>query len=252
MRFGGSTHRLVTVLGLAAVAGLAWAYLWHLSVSSGSDPLAAVIMGAAGAWSGVHLLGLFLMWAVMMAAMMLPSASRMVLAYVTLAGRRHPDRGPAALGVAFVAGYLTLWTAFSGGAALLQWGLYGEAVLTPEGRAAARWAGTLVLVTAGIYQWTPLKHACLRRCRSPLGFLLHSWRDGLGGAFRMGTRHGVYCIGCCGGLMLLLFAAGVMNLLWVAAIAAVVLVEKLFPAGDTVARSTGAVLAAGGVALLFL
>lgn len=252
MTLRGPTDRLVAVVGLAAVAGLAWAYLWHLSSSSAADPLAALVMGAAGAWSGIHLLGLFLMWAVMMAAMMLPSAARMVLAYVTLAGRRHPGRRPALLGAAFVAGYLALWTAFSGGAALLQWGLYGEAILTPEGRTAARWVGAVVLVAAGLYQWTPLKHACLRRCRSPLGFLLQSWRDGLTGGFRMGIRHGAYCVGCCGGLMLLLFAAGVMNLLWVAAIAAVVLVEKLFPAGEAVARSTGAALAAGGVALLLL
>lgn len=244
--------RLVVGAGLAGVAGLGWAYLLHLSSQGASESLTTLAVAAVEPWSKVHLLSLFLMWAVMMTAMMLPSAARMILGYAAVAGRRSSRRRVTVLGGAFLAGYLALWTAFSGLAALAQWGLYGLALLTPAGRVAGRWSAGLVLLAAGIYQWTSLKHACLRQCRSPFGFLVQSWRDGPDGAFRMGMDHGAYCVGCCAGLMILLFAAGVMNLLAVAAVAAFVLVEKMFPAGEAVARTTGAALVAAGVTLLLL
>jgi len=175
----------------------------------------------------------------MMLGMMLPSAAPMILTFETLQ-RRKRERDEAYVPTAiFVAGYLLVWGAFSLAATVAQWWLQQAALLSPMLALETPLLGALIFVLAGLYQWTPLKYACLRQCRSPFGFLLSQWRDGWRGALRMGVRHGLYCLGCCWVLMLLLFTFGVMNLVWVAAVAAFVCAEKLLPGGLWIGRASG-------------
>ena len=182
---------------------------------------------------------MFLMWWVMMIGMMLPSALPMTLTFATVNRRRRALGTPYVPTAVFVAGYVLAWGAFSVAATALQWGLERAALMAPMMRTSSPLLGGLLFVAAGLYQLTPLKHACLRRCRSPLAFVLERWRDGTAGALRMGAEHGAYCLGCCALLMALLFVGGVMNLLWVAAIAGWVLVEKVLPRGAMLARAAG-------------
>ena len=193
---------------------------------------------------------LFVMWAVMMAAMMLPSAAPMILLVASINRRRRERASPAAPTAAFASGYLLAWTAFSGLAALAQTVLHQGALLTPAMASANPMLGGSLLIAAGVYQWLPVKAGCLHHCRSPIHFLGTEWRERAAGSLVMGLRHGLYCIGCCWALMALLFVAGVMNLAWVAAIAALVLVEKVVPAGPWIGRLTGLALLGWGVLVL--
>jgi len=189
------------------------------------------------------------MWAVMMAAMMLPSAAPAILLYATLA-RRRAERGEALASAAgaFASGYVLVWALFSVAATALQFALEQAALMSPAMRTTSVALAGAALVGAGVYQWTSLKHACLRHCRSPLEFITEHWRSGASGALRMGATHGAYCVGCCWVLMLLLFVGGVMNFAWIAGLALFVLVEKVVPAGHRVARASGVALVAWGVA----
>lgn len=201
-------------------------------------------------WSGTEFVLMFAMWWVMMVAMMLPSALPMILTFGTV-NRRQRERGrthvPSAV---FASGYLLAWGAFSLLATVVQWRLERAALLLPSMQLGSALLGATLWVGAGVYQCTPLKHACLANCRSPIDFVINRWRDGWWGALRMGGEHGVYCLGCCALLMALLFVGGVMNLRWVAALTILVLVEKLFPRGEWVARAGGAAMIAFGAFLL--
>jgi predicted metal-binding membrane protein len=179
------------------------------------------------------------MWAVMMVAMMVPSASPMILTFAIVNRRRIEERRPFVPTTVFLLGYLLVWGSFAAAATLGQWGLHTSALLTPMMRSTSDILGGALLIAAGIFQWTPLKRVCLTQCRSPLGFIMSEWREGTRGALVMGLRHGTYCLGCCWILMGLLFVAGVMNLLWVAAIAGLILVEKVAPRGQWVGRVVG-------------
>jgi predicted metal-binding membrane protein len=220
--------------GLALLSAIAWAWLWRLA----DDHMSWCSVGTAP-WRAVDMASSFAMWAVMMAAMMIPSASPTVLAFAAINRARREKAMPYVPAAVFLAGYLAAWTAFSALATAAQEGLRAAALLSPSMTANSRPVGQALLVAAGIFQWTPLKNVCLRHCRSPLGYLLTEWRDGWAGAFGMGWRHGLFCVGCCWLLMLLLFVVGVMNLVWVAAVAGLVLIEKLTPAGPVVARAAG-------------
>jgi predicted metal-binding membrane protein len=147
-------------------------------------------------------------------------------------------------------GYIVVWTAFSLAAAALQFGLDHAQVLSPMMSVTSRSVAGGVLIAAGVYQWTPLKQACLRHCRSPLDFLMTEWREGRVGALNMGLRHGAYCLGCCWMLMLLLFVGGIMSIAWIAAVAAFILIEKVSPAGHWIGRVTGVLLVIWGAAIL--
>jgi predicted metal-binding membrane protein len=229
-------ERAVILAALAGVTALSWLYLAHLARGmDGMQDMAGMSMSAVL---------MFLMWWVMMVGMMLPGALPMTLTFATV-NRRRRERGSSYVPTAvFVAGYLAAWGAFSLVATAAHWALERAALVTPMTGIAGPLLGGLLFVAAGAYQLTPLKHACLHRCRSPLSFVLEHWRDGTGGALRMGAEHGGFCLGCCALLMALLFVGGVMNLAWVSAIAALVLLEKLVPAGEAVARAAG-VLAIG-------
>jgi predicted metal-binding membrane protein len=184
----------------------------------------------------------------MMVAMMLPSATPVIL--LVLGTYRRRGRSARLQAAVFTSGYLVAWTAFSAVAAIAQLILHRAAVLTPAMASNSNLLGGAILLAAGAYQWLPFKASCLTHCRSPLAFIGEHWREGTRGALEMGLRHGAYCLGCCWMLMLLLFAAGVMNLLWVAIIALLVLVEKVTRRGVHIGRLAGVLLMAGGLWLI--
>ncbi len=205
--------------------------------------------GAAGwmmtpDWDAPHVLLLWAMWAVMMVAMMLPSAAPVVLLYAGAVRQRSSLRRPRLHIYLMAAAYIAVWALFSAGATLLQRWLARAFVLSPMMEPATPVLSAVLLATAGAYQLTPLKRVCLRSCRSPLAFLMTYWQPGLAGAARMGARHGVYCLGCCWALMLMLFAGGVMNLAVILALTVWVLVEKVAPLGERSARVVGVLLLA--------
>jgi len=201
-------------------------------------------------WGPATVLLLFVMWAVMMVAMMVPSAAPMILAFLTVNQRRRAAARPFVPVTIFILGYLAVWTAFSAVATSAEWGLHQAAMLSTTMTTTSRALNGGLLIAAGVFQWTPLKRACLKGCRSPLSFLMSEWREGYAGAFVMGLQHGAYCVGCCWFLMALLFVAGVMNLLWVAVIALFVLAEKALPKGELLARVTGIALIIAGAAMI--
>ena len=247
--------RLIVGTALAALIVAAWLYLLHLtSAMSGMampdmPTMPGMAMSAMHPWSWVEVGALVVMWSVMMIAMMTPAAAPMILMFATIHRRRSAEGRPAVPTAIFVLGYLVVWTIYSVVAALAQAGLHAAALVSPAMAATSPLLAGSLLVAAGVFQWTPLKRACLAACRSPLSFLMTGWREGRAGAFVMGLRHGRYCLACCWALMALLFVAGVMNLLWVAAIAVAVLIEKVVPRGDVVGRLAGVALVAAGVLL---
>ena len=249
--------RLVVLAGLAFAAALAWLYLIDMALDMGGD----MATGGAGmadaggammrmqAWSVADGLLMWAMWAVMMIAMMVPSAAPMILIFARVDRSKGGDR-PYTATTLFALGYVLVWAVFSVAATAMQWGLQNAALLSPMMVATSTLLGGILFVAAGVYQWTPLKYACLRHCRSPMAFIMGHWRPGRGGAFRMGVGHGAFCLGCCGFVMGLLFVGGVMNLAWVAAITVFVVAEKLMPRGEWVARAGGVAMIAAGVYLL--
>lgn len=256
---GAGSERPVVIGWLAALAALCWSYLLFRAARMGPAD-----MGAMGAMPGMdmappapapyrlpELLLLFGMWVTMMAAMMLPAATPAVLLFARVNRLYHAVRRPYLATALFVAGYLAVWSAFGALATLLQWALHDLGALDAGMAVTNATAAGLVLVAAGVYQWTPAKHTCLHHCRTPLAFILTGWRPGPLGALGMGFTHGLYCTGCCWLLMVLLFAAGVMNLWAIAGLAALVLAEKLVPGGAWVATLSGLALVAWGTLLLF-
>jgi predicted metal-binding membrane protein len=245
--------RLIMVAGLVAVLALSWTYLVTTgrgmqSMLSEGEMHAAMGMPEMQSWTR-ELAALFVMWTVMMVGMMLPSATPLILLILGVY-RRRDDRHTRLNSVLFVGGYLLAWTAFSLAAASGQILLHRAALLSAAMVARSGFLGAGILIIAGLYQLLPVKNACLAHCRSPLTFLTHHWREGPGGAIYMGFFHGLFCVGCCWALMALLFVAGVMNLLWVAAIAAFVLVEKVTRQGLLLGRVAGVLLILWGAFVL--
>jgi predicted metal-binding membrane protein len=240
--------RAVVTAGLVGTTVLAWAYLVRVADSM-ADMAMHMAMPDMGSWGVADAVALFLMWTIMMIAMMTPAAAPMVLMFATVA-RQQRQRGPVARTVVFVLGYLAVWSAYAVAATLGQWGLHNAALLSDEMASTSPLLGGALLLTAGAFQWTPLKHACLTTGRSPLAFLMARWREGAAGAWLLGVRHGAYCVGCCWVLMALLFVAGVMNLAWIAAIAAFVLAEKALPWGEIIGLAAGVVFVLAGLFLI--
>ncbi|HVJ30997.1 MAG TPA: DUF2182 domain-containing protein [Gammaproteobacteria bacterium] len=245
-------RRLIAV-ALAALVVLAWSYLLVLSRQMSDDASMASMPGMGDETGGsLRSFALtVLMWWTMMIGMMVPSAAPMILLFGTVQRRQLAAESPKLRVALFTAGYLVIWGAFSVLAAAAQIALTRLALLAPIDLAVTAWLGVLLVALAGVYQLTPLKNACLRRCRSPAEFLSSHWRRGNAGAFRMGVEHGCYCVGCCWLLMGLLFVVGIMNLVWVAVIAAFVLIEKLVPQGETTAKINGFALLALALFLAF-
>lgn len=240
--------RLIVVAGLVTLAALAWLYIVH--TAAGMTAHAGMAMPMAPAWDIDGTASLALMWIVMMIAMMVPSVAPVILLFAGVARRRRIQGVLAAPVSVFTLGYLLAWTGYAVLAAVTQSALHSAALLSPAMKSASPLLGGAILILAGVYQWLPLKGACLSHCRSPLGFFSTQWREGVSGALRMGFRHGSFCLGCCWAIMALLFVTGVMNLLWVAVIAGFVLAEKVVPNGQLLGRVTGLALAGYGLWIL--
>ncbi len=259
-----TTEKLLTWAAIVLACGLSWLYLVQLAVEMESGmamemapmemapmemapmemaPMEMAAMATLQPWTPMDAWLMFLMWAVMMVAMMLPSASPMILLYQRIA---HQKMSRPRLAVSlFTSGYLLIWTGFSAAATALQWalretGLVSDMMVSSSGLLS----GTL-LIAAGLYQLSDWKETCLEQCQAPFTFIMQHWRGGLAGALKMGLQHGAFCLGCCWLLMTLLFVGGVMNLLWIALLALFVLVEKLLP-GIWLARVTALVLVVAG------
>jgi predicted metal-binding membrane protein len=248
-------ERLVIGAGLVALTLLSWLYLVVLAdamdAMRGGGEAAFMGLMPMGRWGAIELALCFAMWFVMMVAMMVPSAAPMLFGFHSMSRSRDGRERAGPRFVAFLLGYFVVWSAFSLLATFAQWWLHEAAIVTDLMTSASATLDAVLLLAAGIYQFAPTKHVCLSKCRSPLGFLLTEWRDGARGALVMGFRHGVFCVGCCAGLMALLFVGGVMNLLWIAALGAAVLVEKLLPHGAMFAKIAGAGMIASGLWVLW-
>ena len=241
--------RMVVLLALGAVTALAWLYLILMAVAMADMPASmgeAVAMTQIKPWSAADFALMFLMWAIMMVGMMLPSAAPMILVFAAFNRKQHAEGRLFVPTGAFVAGYLLVWTAFSAVATTLQWALDQAALLSPMMVSTSPLLGGLLLIAAGVFQLTPLKNMCLTHCRSPLQFVMTSWRKGARGAVAMGLHHGAFCLGCCWFLMMLLFFGGVMNLMWIALITIFVFMEKALPYGSLLGRMTAPVMIAVG------
>jgi predicted metal-binding membrane protein len=236
--------RLFVAGGLSLVVALAAAWLL---TGAGMDMRGGVMAAMRPmAWSPGYALVVLAMWWVMMVAMMLPSAAPMILLFAAVNRRTEERGGPYVPTAAFMLGYLLVWGAFSVLATALQWALDRAALLSPMMAASSVVLGGAILIGAGLYQLTPLKHACLRHCRSPFGFVMSHWRPGARGAVHMGVVHGGFCLGCCWVLMGLLFYGGVMSPVWIIGITVYVLIEKTVPFGDRLGAVAGLALVAWG------
>ena len=234
---------------------MAWAYTVYEARRmdvTGTCACLGMKMGGPdlASWSAGSLLPLFLMWAVMMIAMMLPSAAPMLLTFAAVArNRRLADRPYVPVSV-FAAGYVVIWCVFSIAAAVGQWLLHRTALLSPTmASSSALFAGALLMI-AGAFQFTPLKRTCLTRCRAPLEFIMTRWREGRRGAFSMGVEHGAFCAGCCWALMALLFVLGVMNILWIAVLTILVALEKMLPRARWFSAASGIALVCWGAVVV--
>ncbi len=250
--------RIVVLGALALVIALSWVYLL---AGTGMDmtalemtrltPGPAMAMMMPVVWDLGYAGVMFVMWWVMMIAMMLPAATPMVLLFATINRKQKEKGNPYVATILFASAYLIVWAGFSIAAVALQWGLEALTLLSPMMIAASGFLGAGLLLAAGFYQLTPIKQACLKYCRSPLQFIMTRWRNGPRGAFRMGVEHGTYCVGCCWFLMGLLFFGGVMNLYWIIGLALFVLIEKTVPAGHWLSYIVGVVLILWGTVTLF-
>jgi predicted metal-binding membrane protein len=243
-------QRLAILCGLLGVTALAWAELIRMTVRM-EGAMQAGIECALHPWSAADAAFTFLMWAVMMVGMMVPSAVPMSLLFAQVSRRAAAEGATLAPTFVFALGYVSIWTLFSVGATAAQWGLERAALLSPMLVSTSPLFGGALLVATGLYQWSPTKDACLEHCRAPAGFLAAHRRPGSLGAFRMGLVHGSYCLGCCWLLMGLLFFGGVMNLLWVAGLTLFVLLEKVVPRGAWLGRLAGCGLILAGAAQLW-
>jgi predicted metal-binding membrane protein len=257
--------RLIVVTALTAVIALSWAYLvagagmgmsafemTRMSQLGMAGGKACMTMMTPAVWTPGYAVLMFFMWWVMMVAMMLPSAAPMILLFATVNRKQRETAHPHVATSIFAVGYLAAWAGFSLVAVILQWGFERTGILSPMLVGTNVIFGGVLLLAAGVYQLTPIKHACLRHCRSPLAFLSTHWRRGARGALRMGLVHGAFCVGCCWFLMGLLFFGGVMNLYWIAGLALFVLFEKTVPAGHWIGYATGVALLVWGAGMLAL
>ena len=259
--------RLAVAAALIIVTLLAWAYVLWLAAAgdmAGMDmsdmdmdgmdmsAMAGTMAPTIRSWAPADFAFMFAMWSVMMVGMMTPSVAPMVLLYAGVGRKASESGSPIASTGWFFAGYLIVWIAFSALATIAQWLLTALALLTPMMASSSAVLGGIVLVAVGLYQWTPVKETCLRSCQAPLAFLMAhgGFRDKPLGALRLGMAHGAYCLGCCFALMALLFVGGIMNVLWIAGLTILVLLEKIVPAGRLIPRISGALIGAAGIWLL--
>ena len=240
---------MVILSALGVVILLSWVYLIAMArgmAISGGDCLSMT----GEPWSVGYFTAMLVMWIIMMVGMMVPSAIPMVLIYASIARKAAREGSSLAATEIFVAGYVIIWSLFGLVATIAQWALDRLALLSPIMMSNSQILGGLLLLIAGVYQLTPVKGACLRRCRSPFQFISTHWKPGGLGAFRIGIEHGFFCLGCCWVLMALLFVGGVMNLWWIGGLTLFVLFEKVAPFGVMAGRMIGGIVAFCGLLVL--
>jgi predicted metal-binding membrane protein len=219
-------EQLFVFSGLALITVFAWAYMLHMAWEMLGKGM-YIDLACLCHWRPRDLVHTFIMWSIMMVAMMVPSATPMFIIFATVNRQRSKKQGPFIPTWLFLVGYLTAWTVYSALATMAQWGLHTAALLTHTLVITSPLLGALLLFAAGVFQWTPFRDACMTQCRSPFGFIMTEWREGHRGALIMGLKHGIYCVGCCWMLMILSFVLGVMNMLWMAALTAFMVLEKV-------------------------
>ena len=257
--------RTIFVFGLIIVSVLSWTWVFlgagmgmtavEMTKMAGMDAEmidTGAIMMRPGVWTAGYTALMFSMWWVMMIAMMVPSAAPVLLLFAKVTRKNQTITSILTPTAIFTIAYIFAWGCFSLFATALQWMLDSVGGLSPMLETKNLWLGSVILVAAGLWQLTPLKAACLRHCRTPLGFLISRWRNGNIGAFKMGFEHGLYCLGCCWFLMILLFFGGVMNLFWIGGLAIFVLLEKTMPHGNWLGLSFGGILIVSGAVLPFI
>lgn len=241
---------IAIIVALSGVVILSWIYLFktasEMSLARHMTPTRNPV------WDIDYFWLMYLMWAVMMIGMMLPSAMPMILIYAGIARKSTAQHQQIVPTFVFVLGYLVAWCVFSLLATFAQYWLNQSALLSPMMKVNNQQFSSVLLIAAGLYQWLPIKNKCLQHCRSPVHFISAHWRPGIAGALTMGLSHGLYCLGCCWALMTLLFIGGVMNLLWIAIITLFVLLEKLLPFGAVGGRIMGLVMIGFGVTMSFI
>ena len=255
--------RLIVIAALGVIVALAWSYVISLAndMDMGGMDMTGFRMIPAGMgimlpanvpWRAIEFGYVFAMWAVMMVGMMAPSAAPMILMYARVGRHGKAEGKPFAATGWFATGYFLAWTGFSLTATLVQWVFERSALLDYRMSTTSNMLGGIVLIAAGVYQWTPLKDVCLAQCQTPFQFLMRhgGFRSDLRGCLLLGLRHGGYCVGCCWVLMALLFVGGVMNVLWIALLALLVLLEKLSPIGRWFARAAGVASVSAGIWIL--
>jgi predicted metal-binding membrane protein len=252
--------RAIVAACLFALIISAWAYVWWLAADMQMDGMdmarfrmipsgGGLMMPVIAPWQPIEFVFVFIMWAVMMIGMMAPSIAPLVLIYARVGRQATAQQKPFAATAWLASGYLLAWISFSVVATVAQWTIEREGLLTSAMASSDNIFGGLTLIAVGLYQWTPLKNACLRQCQAPLQFIQRhgGFRGDVVGSLVLGASHGIYCVGCCWVLMALLFVGGVMNVLWIAAIMVFVLIEKVVPTGRLISRVSGAVLLATGM-----
>jgi predicted metal-binding membrane protein len=243
--------RLIILAMMATITLLSWAYLVDMALNMKNMMAAAKMpMMAPQAWSLSYFFSMLLMWVIMMVGMMVPTAIPMTLIYAAIGRKAALDGTTIAPTTIFITGYLVIWSLFSIGATLAQWGLDRSGLLSSMMATNSLVLGGILFIAAGLYQLSPFKNACLNHCRSPIDFISQNWKSGPGGAFKMGIIHGAYCLGCCWILMCLLFFGGVMSLVWIGGLTLFVLFEKVLPFGAKGGRLAGIAITLIGLVFL--
>ena len=243
--------RFVVLAALVILCFLSWLYIIYLYNQMYPMDMDAFLfaMPMTSNWSWTDFVLLFLMWFVMMIAMMTPSVAPLVLIFTSINRKRQLQQNPFVSSGYLLSGYFLVWAAFSLFATILQWLLQRVSLLNPEMITTSRILGGIIFILAGVFQFTPLKNTCLNTCRSPMAFIHQYWKDGKSGALQMGMQNGIYCLGCCWILMILLFVSGIMNILWIAIISLFVLIEKVLPS-KVISSIAGIALIAYGIVVL--
>lgn len=239
--------RLPVLSGIALITIFGWAYMIHMAINMTTTGM-SMTKPCLMYWGIGDIVHLFVMWTIMMAAMMLPAATPMFMMFATFNRQQSNKEGIVPTWL-FIFGYLTVWTVYSGLAALAQWGLHLAALLTHHMVITSPLLGGSLLIAAGIFQWTSFRDACMSKCRSPLGFLMAEWRSGRYGAMIMGLKAGLFCVGCCWLLMILCFVLGVMNMIWMVALTAFMILEKITD-NKWLSRAAGLILVVWGLRVL--
>ena len=247
LRATAGWRRMPVWIGMAGVVVASWWVLGHMGGGSSAHPgMAMAGMAGMGGQSAPTLDATFAMWAVMMLAMMLPTVAPSVAVFSMLSARREPQRSGLTTAL-YIVGYAAVWIAYAAPAALLQWALTQALLLDAMARSTSTLLSAAILLAAGAYQFTPLKTACLSKCRAPLGYFMAKWRDGARGALVLGVQHGSYCVGCCWALMTVMFVVGAMNLAWMGLLTLLILGEKVIPAAWRFDRLVGLTLVLAGL-----